>query len=65
MSGKQVVDRPVLLSKQSTAHLLGDVSVKTVDRLIKAGKIKVKKVGARVMPIADSVYDYARRSDAV
>jgi excisionase family DNA binding protein len=50
-------ERPVakkkLQSRQTTAEQ-ADVNVRTIDRLIKAGKIEALKIGRRVMVRIDS-----------
>jgi hypothetical protein len=51
---------PELISVKATQALLGDVSDKTVRRLVKAGRIEAVKVGARLMPRLASVRSFAR-----
>jgi Helix-turn-helix domain len=51
---------PELLSVKATQALLGDVSDKTVRRLVKTGRIEAVKVGARLMPRLASVRSFAR-----
>jgi excisionase family DNA binding protein len=51
---------PELLSVKATQALLGDVSDKTVRRLVKSGRIEAVKVGARLMPRLASVRSFAR-----
>ena len=51
---------PELLSVKATQALLGDVSDKTVRRLVKTGQIEAVKVGARLMPRLASVRSFAR-----
>ena len=51
---------PELLSVKATQALLGDVSDKTVRRLVKTGRIEAVKVGARLMPRLASVRRFAR-----
>jgi hypothetical protein len=51
---------PELLSVKATQALLGDVSDKTVRRLVKTGRIEAVKVGARLMPRLTSVRSFAR-----
>ena len=47
---KRFAEAPELISIRATQALLGDVSDKTVRRLVKAGRIEAVKVGARIMP---------------
>ena len=51
---------PELISVKATQALLGDVSDKTVRRLVKTGRIEAVKVGARLMPRLASVRSFAR-----
>lgn len=51
---------PELISVKATQALLGDVSDKTVRRLVKAGRIEAVKVNARLMPRLASVRRFAR-----
>jgi excisionase family DNA binding protein len=51
---------PELLSVKATQALLGDVSDKTVRRLVKTGRIEAVKVGTRLMPRLASVRNFAR-----
>ena len=51
---------PELISIRATQAVLGDVSDKTVRRLVKAGRIEAVKVGARIMPRLASVRSFAR-----
>jgi excisionase family DNA binding protein len=44
-----------LLTRHATAKVLGDIHLRTVDRLIKAGKIRGVKVGSRAFVAADSI----------
>jgi hypothetical protein len=44
-----------LLSRQRAAHKLGDVNLRTVDRLIRRGKIRGVKIGSRMMIVDDSI----------
>jgi excisionase family DNA binding protein len=43
------------MTRHATAKVLGDIHLRTVDRLIKAGKIRSVKVGSRAFVVADSV----------
>ena len=43
-----------LTTRHATAKVLGDIHLRTVDRLIKAGKIRSVKVGSRAFVVADS-----------
>ena len=45
---KRFAEEPELISIRATRALLGDVSDKTVRRLVKAGRIEAVKVGARL-----------------
>jgi hypothetical protein len=53
-------EEPELISIRATQALLGDVSDKTVRRLVKAGRIEAVKVGARLMPRLASVRSFAQ-----
>lgn len=44
-----------LVSCPVAAKILGDIGIRTVDRLIKAGKLRGVKVGSRAFVAADSV----------
>ena len=44
-----------LMTRHATAKVLGDIHLRTVDRLIKAGKIRSVKVGSRALVVADFV----------
>ena len=44
-----------LTTRHATAKVLGDIHLRTVDRLIKAGKIRSVKVGSRAFVVADSI----------
>ncbi len=57
---ERFAEEPELISIRATQALLGDVSDKTVRRLVKAGRIEAVKVGARVMPRLASVRSFAR-----
>ena len=57
---KRFAEEPELISIRATQALLGDVSDKTVRRLVKAGRIEAVKVGARIMPRLASVRSFAR-----
>jgi hypothetical protein len=46
--------------RDSEVTLLGDVSDRTVRRLVKTGRIEAVKVGARLMPRLASVRSFAR-----
>jgi excisionase family DNA binding protein len=47
--------KPKLMTRHAAARILGDIHLRTVDRLIKAGKIRGVKVGSRALVVADSV----------
>ena len=47
---ERFAEEPELISIKATQALLGDVSDKTVRRLVKTGQIEAVKVGARLMP---------------
>jgi hypothetical protein len=51
---------PELISIKAAQAILGDVSRRTVDRLIQDGKIQAVKVRARIMPRLASVLRFAR-----
>ena len=51
---------PELISIRATQALLGDVSDRSVRRLVKTGRIEAVKVGARLMPRLTSVRSFAR-----
>jgi excisionase family DNA binding protein len=55
----QVESEPLLVSKQDAAKRLGGVCTKTIETLIKKGKLKSKKVGTRNMIRFDSLKRYA------
>jgi excisionase family DNA binding protein len=57
---KRFAEEPELISIRATQALLGDVSWRTVRRLIESGRIEAVKVGARVMPRLASVRSFAR-----
>jgi excisionase family DNA binding protein len=57
---KRFSEEPELISIRATQALLGDVSDKTVRRLVKAGRIEAVKVGARVMARLASVRSFAQ-----
>ena len=57
---KRFAKEPELISVKATQALLGDVSDRTVRRLIKSGRIEGVKVGARLMPRLASVRSFAR-----
>jgi hypothetical protein len=57
---KRFAEEPELTSVKATQALLGDVSDKTVRRLVKTGRIEAVKVGARLMPRLASVRSFAR-----
>jgi hypothetical protein len=46
-----------LLSRGETAKILGNIHVRTVDKLIKRGQLKSVLLGDRVMIVATSVYE--------
>jgi hypothetical protein len=47
-----------LMTRKDAALELGNVSVQTVDRLVKSKKLRRVKVGARSMIVTDSVAAY-------
>jgi hypothetical protein len=51
---------PELISIKATQALLGDVSDRSVRRLVKTGRIEAVKVGARLMPRLASVRSFAQ-----
>jgi hypothetical protein len=57
---RRFFEDPELISIKATQALLGDVSDKTVRRLVKTGRIEAVKVGARLMPRLASVRSFAR-----
>jgi Helix-turn-helix domain len=57
---ERFAEEPELISIKATQALLGDVSDKTVRRLVKTGRIEAVKVGARLMPRLVSVRRFAR-----
>jgi hypothetical protein len=57
---RRFAHEPELISIRATQALLGDVSDKTVRRLVKTGRIEAVKVGARLMPRLASVRSFAR-----
>ena len=57
---KRFSEEPELISIRATQALLGDVSDKTVRRLVKAGRIEAVKVGTRIVPRFASVRSFAR-----
>ena len=50
---------PKLLSRQAAAAMLGDVHIRTVDRLLKQGALQGVKVGRRSMVTLASAEDLA------
>ena len=57
---RRFAQEPELISIKATQALLGDVSDKTVRRLVKTGRIEAVKVGARLVPRLASI-DALRR----
>jgi hypothetical protein len=57
---KRFAEEPELISIKATQALLGDVSDKTVRRLVKSGRIEAVKVGSRLMPRLVSVRSFAQ-----
>jgi excisionase family DNA binding protein len=57
---KRFVREPELISVKAAQALLGDVSDKTVRRLVKTGRIEAVKVGTRLLPRLASVRSFAR-----
>ena len=51
---------PELISIKATQALLGDVSDRSVRRLVKTRRIEAVKVGARLMPRLASVRSFAQ-----
>jgi hypothetical protein len=49
--------KPRVVSRPTAAALLGDISTKTVDRLVQRGLLRAVYVGARVMIDHDSIGD--------
>jgi excisionase family DNA binding protein len=50
--------KPIGRSREGTAHRLGDVHLRTVDRLLRDGKLKGYRVGRRVLVCDDSIDAY-------
>ena len=48
-----------LISRDEAAEVLGGINIRTVDKLIKRGVLKSKKLGRRHMIVADSADDLA------
>ena len=57
---RRFAEEPELISIKATQALLGDVSDRSVRRLVKTGRIEAVKVGARLMPRLASVRSFAR-----
>jgi excisionase family DNA binding protein len=49
---------PAGRSREDTAHRLGDVHLRTVDRLLRAKKLRGYRVGRRVFVFDDSIDEY-------
>ena len=47
--------KPKLMTRHAAARTLGGIHLRTLDRLVKAGKLKGVKVGSRAFVVADSV----------
>ena len=43
------------MTRHAAAKVSGDIHLRTVDRLVKAGKFRGVKVGSRAFVVADSV----------
>jgi excisionase family DNA binding protein len=56
-------DRPAGISREKAAAKLGDppIHLRTIDRLIKRGKLKAYRVGSRVFVLTDSIDEYLER----
>jgi hypothetical protein len=50
----------ILCSRREAGQILGGRSPSSIDYLIAAGKIQAKRDGKRVLPVIQSVVDYAR-----
>jgi excisionase family DNA binding protein len=57
---RRFAPEPELISIKATQALLGDISDKTVRRLVKTGRIEAVKVGSRLLPRLASVRSFAR-----
>jgi len=54
---------PILLSKKSAANMLA-ISLRTLDNLIAAKEIPVRRIGRRVVVSRRAIEDFARRDHA-
>jgi excisionase family DNA binding protein len=50
--------KPKLTSRHTAAKILGGINLRTVDRLVKAGKIRGVKVGSRAFLVTDSIDEF-------
>ncbi len=50
----------LLYSRKEVAHLL-NLSIRSVDLILSAGQMKVRRIGRRLLVPADSVAQYANR----
>jgi spore coat polysaccharide biosynthesis protein SpsF (cytidylyltransferase family) len=49
-----------LWSKKTTAHMLGDISERSVDYLVASNQIESRRIGRRVMILRTSALAYAK-----
>jgi predicted site-specific integrase-resolvase len=59
LANRQPTVKRKLISRDETAIVLGGISVRTLDRLIKRGQLKTVKLGRRHMIVADSADELA------
>ena len=55
----------IFVPRRVAAHLLGDVSLPSIDRLIRAGRLEVARVGRRFLIKRTSIEKLAERSAEV
>ena len=58
---EKITRGPVGLSRDDTRDRLGVKNTRTIDRLIRDGKLKAFRVGSRVMVFTDSIDEYLKR----
>jgi len=51
----------IFVPRRVAAHLLGDVSLPSVDRLTKSGRLEVVRVGRRLLVLRNSIEKLAER----
>lgn len=51
----------LMVSREATAQLLGDIDIRSVDYLIKAGKLSSRKIGKRRMILRSSIVSFCKR----